>query len=111
LEGGALAGGLTRTWGKNIFKRIQQQQGIFEMGNIILDEVRAGGKEARQDMEELRDMFTANKNNKVKSRSIHMLGGGKETVGLIWTVIEERVLGRWCLVPLERGISNSRLGA
>lgn len=38
--------------------RLGVTQGIFEMGNIILDEVRAGGKEARQDMQELKkDLF------------------------------------------------------
>lgn len=39
-----------------------QIQGLFDVGNIILDEVKNGGKEARQAMRqdgsELRDFFT-----------------------------------------------------
>lgn len=37
------------------------KQGLFDMSNIILEEVRAGGKEAKQDINELRDMFNIKK--------------------------------------------------
>lgn len=38
------------------------------MGNIILEEVRAGGKEAKQDINELRDMFNI---KKVRPHQMH----------------------------------------